>query len=813
MRTPRSTYRFQITSEFTLWDAARRVPYLSRLGVDWVYLSPVLQAEEGSQHGYDVTDHSRIDESRGGAEGLRALSDAAHGAGMGVLVDIVPNHVGVATPAQNPWWWDLLKYGRGSRYAEAFDVDWEAGGGRLRIPVLGDDSLDALRIEAGGPDGASVLAYYDHHYPIAPGTADDGSDARTVHERQHYELMNWRRESAELNYRRFFAVSSLAAIRVEEPWVFDESHAEIGRWFREGLVDGLRVDHPDGLADPGGYIERLSELTGGAYILIEKILEGDEPLEPDWPSAGTTGYDALAGIDRVFVDPAGEPGLTGLAAALDQAPSDLPADDAGAASGPDAATGDSEAHAEADADAHARHAWHTLIHGTKRGIADGILRAEVLRLARDIERAGGLPTPTESTVVADALAELLACFPVYRSYLPNGREQLDHALALARSNRPDLDAVLVETADVLGRTGTAPSIRFQQTSGMVMAKGVEDTAFYRFTRLTSLTEVGADPDEFSLDPEAFHAAQRRRLDTTPDSMTTLSTHDTKRSEDVRARISVLAEIPDGWSGTLTKLRSLLPLGDGSFENLLWQALLGAWPLSRERAQAYALKAVREAGVSTSWLDPDEEFEERMSQAVDAVYTDPIPRGVLESQLASIRAAGWSNSLSAKLVQLTTTGVPDVYQGSELWDLSLVDPDNRRPVDFDERAELLGIQEAGELPAIDETGAAKLLVVSTALQVRRDRPELFTGYHGLEARGSAAEHVLAFDRGGAVTIATRLPLGLARHGGWDDTTLELPETGNGYVDAFTGRVFGDREVRLAAVLERYPVALLERIDER
>jgi (1->4)-alpha-D-glucan 1-alpha-D-glucosylmutase len=348
---------------------------------------------------------------------------------------------------------------------------------------------------------------------------------------------------------------------------------------------------------------------------------------------------------------------------------------------------------------------------------------------------------------------------------------------------------------------------------MVMAKGVEDTAFYRFTRLTSLTEVGADPDQFSIDPQAFHALQRRRLDTTPDSMTTLSTHDTKRSEDVRARISVLAEIPEGWSGTLSKLRTLLPLGDGSFENLLWQALLGAWPLSRERAQAYALKAVREAGVSTGWLDPNEEFEERMAAAVDAVYTDPIPRGVLESQLAAIRAAGWSNALSAKLVQLTTTGVPDVYQGSELWDLSLVDPDNRRPVDFDERAELLGIQEAGELPEVDETGAAKLLVVSTALRLRRDRPELFTGYQGLEARGSAAEHVLAFDRGGAVTVATRLPLGLARHGGWDDTTLELPETGSGYVDAFTGRIHRDRTVRLADVLERYPVALLERIDER
>jgi (1->4)-alpha-D-glucan 1-alpha-D-glucosylmutase len=788
MRVPRSTYRFQLTADFTLWDAARLVPYLSRLGVDWVYLSPVLQAEEGSTHGYDVTDHSRIDESRGGAEGLAALSAAAHEAGMGVLVDIVPNHVGVATPAQNPWWWSLLKHGRSSRYAEAFDVDWEFGEGKVRVPVLGDDSLDELRVEwpsqpvgPGDQPGEPVLAYYDNRFPVAPGTADDGADAVTVHGRQNYELVNWRRESTDLNYRRFFAVSTLAAIRVEEPWVFDESHAEIGRWFREGLVDGLRVDHPDGLADPGGYIERLSELTGGAYILIEKILEGDEPLEPHWPSAGTTGYDALAIIDRVFVDPAGQPELDRIDRVLREQ-SDLPLE-----------------------------SYHAMIHGTKRAVADGILNSEVRRLARDVERAGGLASPTAAAELEDALAELLACFPVYRSYLPAGREQLEHALDLAIGNRPELETVLRQTADVLGRAGTAPSARFQQTSGMVMAKGVEDSAFYRYTRLTSLTEVGADPDHFAVSAEEFHAAQRHRLEVLPNTMTTLSTHDTKRSEDVRARITVLSEIADGWGGTLAKLRSLLPTGDGPFDNLLWQALIGSWPISRERALAYAEKASREAGVSTSWLDPDEEFEERFHAAVDAMFTDPIARGIVEGELAVIEAAGRSNSLSAKLVQIMTTGVPDVYQGTELWDLSLVDPDNRRPVDFSLRAELLDQQDAGELPVVDGIGAAKLLVVSTALRLRRDRPELFTGYTALEGRGSAAQHVVAFDRGGAVVVATRLPFGLARRGGWDDTTLELPEARNGYVDALTGRLFASGEVRLAAVLERYPVALLQRVD--
>lgn len=777
MRTPRSTYRLQLTPSFTLWDAAALVPYLARLGVDWVYLSPILQAEEGSQHGYDVTDHSRIDASRAGPDGLRALSEAAHEAGLGVLVDIVPNHVGVATPVQNPWWWDLLRHGQGSRYAEAFDVDWAAGNGKVRLPVLGDDSLEALRLDESGPE--TLLAYYDHRFPLAPGSADDGASAVEVHARQHYELMNWRRESTELNYRRFFAVSTLAAVRVEVPWVFDESHAEIGRWFREGLVDGLRVDHPDGLADPGGYLERLAELTGGAYVLVEKILEGDEPIETDWKTAGTTGYDALATIDRVFTDPAGQAGLDAL---------------------------DAELRGEA-AD------YRAMIHGTKRGIADGILNAEARRLVRDLGRDG-----VETTDDAlDAVAELLACFPVYRSYLPAGREHLDAALAAAKEHRPELAATLDSVVAVLVDPESAAGRRFQQTSGMVMAKGVEDTAFYRYTRLTSLTEVGAEPEHFSVTPEEFHAAQQRRLATLPDAMTTLSTHDTKRSEDVRARLAVLAEEPEAWATTVRTLRGLLPLGDGPFENLLWQAVVGAWPLSRERARDYALKAAREAGVSTGWLDPDAAFEERMLHAVDTVFVDPIARGVIEHAVAEVLAAGRSNALAAKLVQLTTTGVPDVYQGTELWDLSLVDPDNRRPVDYELRSALLELFEAGELPgydaeARDDDGAAKLLVVATALRLRRDRPELFSGYTPLEARGSAATHALAFDRGGAVTVATRLPLGLARRGGWDDTVLTLPEARNGYVDSFTGRVHDGRGIRLAELLARYPVALLQRIED-
>ncbi|GAA2232430.1 malto-oligosyltrehalose synthase [Herbiconiux moechotypicola] len=789
MRIPRSTYRLQLTADFTLWDAARLVPYLQRLGVDWVYLSPILQSTEGSTHGYDVTDHSRIDVARGGAEGLAALSEAAHDAGLGVLVDIVPNHVGVAEPAQNPWWWNLLKHGTASRYAEAFDVDWDFGAGKVRLPVLGDDSLEALQVlrpdgsvGPGHEAGEPVLAYYEHLFPIAPGTADDGATPQIVHGRQNYELMNWRRESDELNYRRFFAVSSLAAVRVEETWVFDESHAEIGRWFREGLVDGLRVDHPDGLADPGGYLERLEELTGGAYVLVEKILEGGEALQPDWRTAGTTGYDALAIIDRLFVDPDGEAGLDRIDAQLREE-SGLPT------------TG-----------------YREMIHETKRAVADGILRSEVRRIVREIERSESTPPGASTSALDDAVAELLTSFPVYRSYLPAGRDHLQLALQLAVRSRPDLEPLLTETAEVLGREGHPAATRFQQTSGMVMAKGVEDTAFYRYTRLTSLTEVGAEPDRFSVTPDDFHAEQVRRLEMLPHSMTTLSTHDTKRSEDVRARISALSELGDGWGGALTKLRSLQPTGDGPFDNLLWQALVGAWPLTRERAQAYAEKAAREAGDFTGWLDPDQGFEAGFHRAIDAAYADPIVRGLVETQLSLVEAAGRSNSLSAKLVQLTIPGVPDVYQGTELWDLSLVDPDNRRPVDFDLRSEALRTQDAGELPSIDDEGAVKLLVVSAALRLLRARPELFTGYRPLPGRGVASHHVVAFDRGGAITVATRLPITLAHHGGWDDTTLDLPDTRSGYADALTGRVVAPGEVRVAALLDRYPVALLQRIDD-
>ncbi|GHD40714.1 malto-oligosyltrehalose synthase [Mycetocola manganoxydans] len=762
MRLPLSTYRLQIRESLTLTDAAELTDYVTSLGADWVYLSPLLVAESGSDHGYDVVDHSRIDPVRGGASGLEALSKAARAAGRGVLVDIVPNHMGVATPSLNAWWWDLLTLGQASRFAEAFDVDWEAAGGKIRIPVLGDGDteLDSLTLVDG------QLHYYDNAFPVAPGTADDGADVRTIHDRQNYELVNWRRADAELNYRRFFAVNTLAGIRVEVPWVFAESHAEIVRWVRDGLVDGLRVDHPDGLADPGGYLDALQQATGGTYVLVEKILEGDEQMPPSWAAAGTTGYDALGDIDRVFVDPDGQVVLDDLEGRLQGVPADIEV------------------------------VWPEMIYASKRNIADGILRSEVLRLARLVP---------EITDADDAIAELLAAFPVYRSYLPYGIEHLHHAARAAAARRPELASTIDALVPVLSDPDHLAAIRFQQTSGMVMAKGVEDTAFYRFSRLTSLNEVGADPGEFSIDVAEFHSRQQHRQASIPASMTTLSTHDTKRGEDVRARIAVIAEIPGEWEATLAELRERAPLGDGPFEKLLWEAVIGAWPISQERLDAYAEKAAREAGTSTMWTQPNEAFEKKMHDLVAAVFTDDTVSQLVSTFVQRVARAGWSNSLGAKLVQLTAPGVPDVYQGSELWETSLVDPDNRRHVDFDVRKEYLARVDRGWLPEIDETGAAKLLVTSRALRLRRDHPEWFSRYLPVPAYGDAADHVLAFDRGDAVTVATRLPLGLEAAGGWGDTTIEL--AGRRWVDSLTGERYPGGAVRLADLLATYPVALL------
>jgi (1->4)-alpha-D-glucan 1-alpha-D-glucosylmutase len=791
-RTPSSTYRLQITADFDLVAATGELEYLHDLGVDWVYLSPLLAAEPGSEHGYDVVGFGHVDGSRGGAAGLAALSAEARRLGMGVLVDIVPNHVGVATPAENSWWWDVLAHGPGSRRAAAFDIDWEFGDGRVRIPVLADEDVP----DGGGPIGRLAvvdgqLDYHGQRYPIAPGTADDldskDVDATVVHARQHYELVGWRRADSDLNYRRFFAVDTLAGVRVEDPEVFAATHREIGRWFEEDLVDGLRVDHPDGLRDPGGYLDDLARLTGSPYVLVEKILaldeHGHEQLPVSWATAGTTGYDVLALIDRVLVDPAGEEPLSALDTRLRGKDLD----------------------------------WEREVHDRKLEVATGILRSETRRIVRELPESVGAP-PSR---LEDAVAELLACFDVYRTYLPEGRGRLDAALERAGRHRPDLAPLYDRLAGVLSDPAQPAALRLQQTSGMVMAKGVEDCAFYRYGRLTSLNEVGGEPSLFAVSADDFHHAMATRQQHRPAAMTALTTHDTKRSEDVRARISVLAEIPDVWADGLDRLLARTPLPDPAFGALLWQAVLGAWPAStfgpvpsdlRDRLHGYAEKAMREAGDHTTWTDPDASYEAAVHAAVDAAFDDPLTRATLADLLDRVVNPGWSNALVAKLVAITAPGVGDVYQGSELWEQSLVDPDNRRPVDFDRRRALLADLDRIGPPAAptgpDAGGTAKLWVTRHALRLRRDRADLFSGYEPVRGSGPAADHVLGFDRGGALTLGTRLPVGLARSGGWAGTSVTLP-AGRWRnllatdADAHSGRV------EVAAVLGPFPVALLVR----
>nr|BFE56742.1 malto-oligosyltrehalose synthase [Dactylosporangium thailandense] len=723
---PTGTYRVQVRPDFGLDATAGLAGYLRALGASHLYSAPLLTATPGSPHGYDVVDPRTVNPQLGGAPALDRLVAALRQQGLGLVVDIVPNHMGLFQPAANPMWWDVLARGRASVYADWFDIDWDAG--PVVVPVLGSPALDDLRVEDG------ELRYYEHRFPIAAGTGD--GTAQEVHARQHYRLVYWREGNERLNYRRFFAVTELAGVRVEDPAVFEATHAEILRWVREGLADGIRVDHPDGLRDPGEYLTRLRERAPDTWLLVEKILERGEPMPP-WPVDGTTGYDALAEVCGLFIDP-GCPEPSGKS-------------------------------------------WKQESYEQKLDVTRRLFTAELNRL----ERLGGDRA---------RLAEIAANFDVYRTYLPYGVEHLEQA---AKGNVPER---LKDPGDEL-------AVRFQQFTGAVMAKGVEDTAMYRWNHLIALNEVGGDPSRVGVEPDEFHEAQARRHREWPNGMTTLSTHDTKRGEDVRARLAVLSEVPDEWRAAVAGWREAAPLDDPSFEALFWQTIVGAWPISQERLRLYLRKAAREANRSTSWDEPDQAFEDAVESNLARVFHDPDLHRSVQDFASRITPYGWSNALGQKLVQLTMPGVPDVYQGTELWENSLVDPDNRRPVDFAERLDLLAALDAAAaagqpLPPVDVSGAAKLLVVSRALRLRRDRPELFGDYRPVEATGAAQRHVVAFDRGGALTVATRLPAGLEAAGGWRDTELKLPA--GDWVDALTGR---GAAPRLADLLASYPVALL------
>jgi len=754
---PLSTYRLQMRGDsFTFADAENLLDYLDALGVSHLYLSPILTAAQGSTHGYDVTDTTAVSAALGGAEGLARLSSAARSRGMGLIVDIVPNHVGVQKPEQNPWWWGVLEHGRGSAYASYFDIDWDLDGGRIVLPVLGsDDDVAALEVDG------DVLRLGDLVYPIAPGTGS-GSGAE-VHDRQHYRLTGWR--SGRCGYRRFFSITSLVGLRQEDRAVFDATHVEVGRWFREGLVDGVRIDHPDGLSDPAGYLAWLRELAGPqAWIVIEKILAVDEALEPTLPVAGTTGYDALREIGGVFIDPAGAGPLTDLFGATGVAYDALP----------------------------------QVARRLKAEAATDTLRSELDRVRRTIVAAAGSDHPD----LPAAVATLISHIDAYRSDYQALSAMLPTAFADTTSQRPELAAPLAIVAAALA-VSTEANVRLQQLCGAATAKSMEDCLFYRDARLVSLNEVGGEPRRFGVSVAEFHQRAAVRASMWPHTMVALSTHDTKRGEDVRARIGVLSQVPSLWAELVGKWALADPPPDAATGVFLLENAFGVWPVDgaidtalRDRLHAYAEKAIRESGLHTSWNEPDADFESAVHAWLDAVLDGPAGTE-MTSLVGRLDLHARSDSLGQKLIALTAPGVPDVYQGTELWEDSLVDPDNRRPVDYAARAE-----------ALKALRHPKIRVVAAALRLRRERTATFTdgGYTPVLADGPAAEHLVAFLRADDVLTAVSRHTVLLSETGWGDTALALPP------GEWTDRISGGRfsgQTLAAELFTDLPVALLAR----
>lgn len=802
---PTSTYRFQIHGGFGFDAAAEQTAYVASLGVSHLYLSPILQPAPGSTHGYDVVDHTRLNEEAGGREAFDRLVAAAHVQGLGIVVDVVPNHMTVPDVTwRNAALWSLLREGRGSEAASWFDIDWDAQDGRVLMPVLGGSLEDALAsgelsVGRGGRGGDEpVLRYYDHEYPVAAGTED--LPLAELVAAQAYRLAFWRDGATDLNYRRFFDVTSLKAVRVEDPTVFEATHRLLLELYADGSVDGFRIDHPDGLADPGGYLARLADATGDAWVVAEKILEGEEQLPETWRCAGTTGYDTLLRVQQVLTSSQGDEVLDRLWA--EHAPE-------------------------------GRRALEDVVLEAKQLVVERVQAAEVNRLLRLVE----VVVPDEDPhTVRRALVALLVSMDRYRAYLvpgepadPSQVEVLEQAEGRAREllDASDHDALAVVGLLVRGdrpagavegseAASVELMVRFQQTCGPVMAKGIEDTAFYRWARMTGANEVGGHPSHLCIDDEAFHAFEARQLATWRSTMTTLTTHDTKRSEDVRARLMTLAESAGDWATWVREASDLAAahrssLLDPATEYLVWQTVLGAWPISPDRIEAYVLKAVREAKDHTAWVDGDADYEAAVVGFARSVVADPAVARHVETWLSLHGASVRSNVLAQKLLQLVAVGAPDVYQGAELQVLTLVDPDNRGEVDYDERRARLDRLDAGERP--HDLDDEKLLVTATALRLRRQQPDTFVGPEATyEPVATSTPHALALARGDAhglrvVAVVTREADRLAAVGGLGDATVSLPDgtwrnlLSDNAPDTFTG------DAALTDVLADVPVALL------
>ena len=941
---PRATYRLQFHKDFGFEDARRIVPYLAALGISHVYASPLTKARPGSSHGYDVIDFNHLNPELGDDAAFEALIAELHAHDMGLLLDFVPNHMGVGS--DNPWWLDVLEWGPHSPYATFFDIDWEASArgvrGKITLPVLGDQYgkvLEAgdLRLQFDGAEGAFFVAYYDERFPLGmsrypqllhataslldregaalfeladrfaalsaeeaspdqwlvrrqeafglksalaeavhepgvrdaleaavaafngtPGLPDTFQPLHRLLEEQAYRLAYWRVASSEINYRRFFDINQLAGLRMEQGDVFEATHRLLLRLIAEGKVEGVRLDHIDGMYDPRGYCRRLlsrvadvlAESRGGErpeidarngrpiYLLVEKILARHENVREDLPVAGTTGYEFINLVNGLFVDPAAERSLSATYHRfIDQEPD-----------------------------------FAQLVLAAKQQILRYSLNSELHVLGHEFHRLAQESWTTRDftlTGLREALADIITRFPVYRTYItddsvkPEDRRDLDWAVSWARKETALVDHTVFDflhaalSTDLVGTRGyersdvIATAMHFQQLTGPVMAKSLEDTAFYRYHRLVSLNEVGGEPSNFGVSPAAFHTLVQQTLRFHPHTMLASATHDHKRGEDVRARLNVLSELPLEWRsqvGRWARLnRSKRQDVDGqrvpgrNDEYLLYQTLLGAWPLEldapehpglaalTERIVAYMIKASREAKLRTSWMAPDADYEAGLERFVRRILDPREARAFLTDLLAfepRIAVVGAANGLAQILLKLTAPGVPDTYQGCELWDLSLVDPDNRRPVDYElRRACLEQDAEPAALVAGWRDGRIKQHVVARTLALRRRAPALFGSgdYTALATTGAHAERVIAFARRAAeaavLTVAPRLVAPLLQGSdrplpppaAWGDTAIELPE---GWpqrllVDELTGRRLTSRSGRLALceLLAELPVALL------
>jgi (1->4)-alpha-D-glucan 1-alpha-D-glucosylmutase len=829
-----STYRLQFHKGFTFRDAAAIVPYLHELGITHVYASPYLKAVAGSMHGYDVIDHSQLNPEIGSADDYRHFVKTLSQHGMSHILDTVPNHMGVETN-DNQWWNDVLAHGRTSKYANYFDIDWEVCPsrkelvGKVLMPVLGETLAQAIKtgaLQLEWKEGEPFIDYHGRRFPVDPSSNTDLEMFELLKE-QHYRLCYWRVSADEINYRRFFDITGLAALQMQRLEVFDAAHEFTFKLIADGSVAGLRVDHPDGLLDPGDYFDRLQAKYAAVcpgqqqlLVWVEKILNGDETLCEDWAVSGTSGYDFLCAVNDLFVDPKNESAMTEVYDNFTAEPTD----------------------------------YVDWVYRSKCAVLDTAMYSELNSLTDRLDALAQSDLSSQDFTrrqLQRALREVIACFGVYRSYVSiRGSSKsdiaiVDRAVTDARRRNPTIDPatfqfirdsilLIYPVTDSVRSRQLDFAQRFQQLTSPVNAKGIEDCTFYNYNRLTSLNEVGGDPGRFGRSSEAIHRYFSHRQSRWPLALSSLSTHDTKRSEDIRARLNVLSEIPAEWAQKLNRWAEVNSNLCGAIhpndQILLYQTLLGAWPLhpmeqaDREdfarRISAYMVKATREAKQRNSWLNPDKEYETAITCLIEKLIDPTVGERFLADFLPfqkKISRLGMLNSLSQTTIRLTAPGICDTYQGTEAWDFSLVDPDNRRPVNYEHRKHMLAEIKPSNLTETMEDGRIKLWLTTQLLRYRRDNPRLFLegSYEPIMPVGDQSWNLFCFARVlndmFVVVITPRFP---ASFTDWGDTRITLPSsiratTMQNILTAGQIDIAAGYEVQVSQLLEKFPVAVLVR----